>query len=355
MVPPVRATFGPDGAGSEQLAALAGEPAPGAPIGVRFASNFQWTQRSLNAAGQLAFRVALDDGSEALYRWDPNIGPTLIARTGETLEVAGGASFERLGTAALAADGTPAFFVSTGEIPPGSTGFPDSPPPFDALWGPDGAGGLRQLLSFGDPVPGAPEGSTFADFRSPFLFFPIESEAPPFVDAAGRVAVALPIDIPDVGIVRAVLGPDANADFTLRMLASGPAPGLPGRSLGSLDVLALGADGTLLVRAVVSAPTETVWYRLEPGGAPRLLLRASDPLELVPGVFAPVEDATGLSLHANAELSAFALLASSTDPSAASALFIAELPEPGSLAASAAALSALGWVARRRRLRLRRS
>ncbi len=357
---PFRGIFGPDGAGFEQLVALAGEPAPGAPIGVRFGSRFQWSHRSLNAAGQLAVRAVLDDASEAIYRWDPNVGPTLIARTGAAFDVAGGVNFERLGKPTLAADGTPAFLAGEGEPSRGPIGFPDGVRHFDAVWGPDGGGGLRRLLSFGDPVPGAPEGSTFADFRATFSLgaLLLESDEPPLVDAAGRVAVALPIDIPGVGIVRAVLGPDEQGTFRVRMLASGPAPGIPGQSLRSLDVLALSDDGRLLVRAFVfpdgaSTPTETVWYRLEPTGEALLLLRASAPLELVPGEFAPVGDSAALSLHANGDLSAFAVLASNPDPAAPSALFVAEVPEPGGLAASATALSALGGVARRRQRRLR--
>ncbi len=57
----------------------AGDPASGTPEGVALGSRLDWVRGSLNASGQIAIRAALDDGSDALYRWDPGLGLTLLA------------------------------------------------------------------------------------------------------------------------------------------------------------------------------------------------------------------------------------------------------------------------------------
>lgn len=358
---PAISAFGPDGAAGEQLAVLAGDPVPGAPEGVAFGSRLDWVRGSLNASGQIAVRAALDDGSDALYRWDPGLGLTLLARTGEASAIAGGALFLNLGAAALDANGVPAFFATDAAAPAGAVGFVGATPPMNGLWAADGAGGVRLLASVGAEAPGAPDGSVFASFDRPPTVFPFRSPfiPPPFVDAGGEVAVALPVDVPGLGVVPAVFGSDEDGVFTMRMLGLGPAPGAADMRLGVLEVIGLSEDRRILVRARIHPDgqpeqTELAWYLLEPTGAERLLLRASDPLELVPGEFEPVEDFLVSSLHANADLSAFAALAFRRSLPAASALFVAQVPEPGSLASSGVAVSALGWVThRRRRLRLR--
>jgi hypothetical protein len=125
--PPALSAFAPDGAAGEQLAVLAGDPAPGAPEGVAFGSRLDWVRGSLNASGQIAIRAALDDGSDALYRWDPGLGLTLLARTGEASAIAGGALFLNLGAAALDADGVPARTPGSPGPAPSKGGAPPLP------------------------------------------------------------------------------------------------------------------------------------------------------------------------------------------------------------------------------------
>lgn len=350
----LRAIIAPDGAGGERLVLRVGEPAPGVPGASIGPSSyvFRWSSGSMNASGQLAFLARTDQGP-VLYRWDPALGLVVLARQGAPAPLAGDITFDRLGMAALSADGTPALFVAEAGAPEGSSGSDALRPAFSSLWGSDGAGALRRLLAVGDPVPGGPEGSTFAPFdaRSPFL--PDAREEPPFVNSAGEVAVSLPIVLPDIGIIPAVLGPDENGELALRQIAFGAAPALSGFSLSDLTVLGLSDDRKILARARVSSDLDTsesqdAWYRLEPAGEATLLLGPSDMLAIVPEDPQPVGSARSVVLHASADLAHFVVGARS--PSGlGSALFVLAVPEAGPLGAGIAALASLGGLARRSR------
>lgn len=350
----LRAIVGPDGAGGERLVLRVGEPAPGVPGASIGPSSyvFRWSSGSMNASGQLAFLARTDQGP-VLYRWDPGLGLVVLARQGAPAPLAGDMTFDRLGMAALSADGTPALFVAEAGAPEGSSGSDAFRPAFSSLWGPDRTGALRRLLAVGDPVPGGPEDSTFASFDALSPFAPDARDEPPLVNSAGEVAVALPILLPGLGILPAVLGPDEHGELALRRIALGRAPALPGFSLLDLTVLGLSDDRRILARARVSSDLDTgesqdAWYRLEPTGEATLLLGPSDTLAIVPDDPQTVGSARSVTLHASADLAHFVVEARSlswTD----SALFVLTVPESGPLGAGFAALASLGGLAWRRR------
>lgn len=350
----LRVIVGPDGAGGERLVLRVGEAAPGVP-GASIGSSsfvFRWSSGSMNASGQLAFLARTDQGP-VLYRWDPGLGLVVLARQGAPAPLAGDVAFDRLGMAALSADGTPALFVAEAGPPEGSSGSEESRPAFSSLWGPDRTGALRRLLAVGEPVPGGPEDSTFASFDALSPFLPDAREEPPFVNSAGEVAVSLPILLPDIGILPAVFGPDENGELALRRIAFGPAPALPGFLLSDLTVLGLSDDRRILARARVRSDLDTsesqdAWYRLEPTGEATLLLGPSDTLAIVPEDPQPVSSARSVALHASADLAHFVVEARSP-PGSGSALFVLAVPEAGPFGAGFAALASLGGLARRRR------
>ncbi len=363
---PTLAVVAPGATDAEGLLALTGDLAPGTTDGVRFGSTFRWSPRSLNASGQLAVVAGLDDGSEALYRWDPRTGLTLLARTGEPAAIAGGVTFAALGEAAIAEDGTPIFFAADADAPSGSIGFAGEAPPFDTLWGPDGEGGVRPLASVGTAAPGAPDGSVFAPYETALLTVP--SPLAPVVNDAGEVAIVLPVDIPNLGVARGVFGPDASGGLSLRMLALGAAPGIPGFSVAHPVVVGIDNDRRILIQAriwpsgfpgetetdangIVPIPPgelESALYLLEPHGSKRLLLRGSDPLEIRADDPQPIGSNGLILVSTNADLSRLALHVFQDGIGSDSAVFLLEVPEPRALAAHCAALATLAALARRR-------
>jgi hypothetical protein len=327
-----RGLFGASGTGIETLAARLGDPAPGLPGAVLAGYDFQWSERALNGAGQLAFLAPLGDGGRALYRRDPGQVPTLLARTGEPALLADGAVFFDLAPAHLDAAGLPCFYAREFE---GEFADPR------VLWAPDGAGGIHRIAGGAAPAPGAPEGAVFE---------PIHRYAPPPLNAAGEVAVGLDVRLEGGEVAAALFGPDASERFTLRLLAGAPAAGIAGASFTAFEAFAIDDEREILFWARlegdgIGTSNDEAWYKLHPGGALQLVLREGQLFEVEPGDWKPVERI--LAPAFDADLEHFAVRAGGASMSGA--IFVTTVPEPCASAAGACAFVALGLLGSRRR------
>jgi hypothetical protein len=137
------------------------------------------------------------------------------------------------------------------------------------------------------------------------------------------------------GVPSEVFGPGADGEPRVRM-TSGPdtgdrAPGITGSRLRDLSLLHLDDRGRLLVRAgvaprgvpeAVARLIENAWYLVTSHGQPRLLLRASDEIEIASGVTRPANPS---EIAFDSALTRIAFLTAPTE-SAPGAILVAELP-----------------------------
>lgn len=229
-----------------------------------------------------------------------------------------------------------------------------------ALWVGD-AEAIEERLVFDGVVPGAAGDLVF---RSPFVdsvtdetLLGVNSELLRVNDAGEVVFVRTVATAPNETNA-AVFGPGPDGTPRLRLLVGDPAPGVPDALLTSLAVEHLSESGDMLIRAgigpVVGIPGDVAWLRVPRVGAPQLLLRSTDLLEVAPGLTAlagaqkPAFDSALTRVALRTEVS--------SQDSAAPAIFVAAIPVPepaGALGGVVAAIAVAGvGVGRRRRMRL---
>jgi hypothetical protein len=157
-----RGIWGPDGAGGLALVARIGDPAPGA-AGATFKTFLG--RAALNDAGQSAFVGFLNGVSTSVDSgvWGPGPdgGLTVLAR--ENFPAPGGTPnirFQEFGSPRLDAAGGVWFETLLRQGVAGVDDFNDQ-----GLWGPDGAGGVIQVVREGDPAPGRPSGTVIREFH----------------------------------------------------------------------------------------------------------------------------------------------------------------------------------------------
>jgi hypothetical protein len=238
-----------DGAGGLSLVVREGDPAPGTGAGIMFGLPLS-TRFALSETGRVAFGSILAgpgvtaSNDRSIWTWDDSSGLALVAREGDPVpgmpgvgyaslapfptdgpdpndvngvgdvafpaQVAGpgiGASNdhaifvrEAAGTLRVAAregdsgipGGVELFSVALNDV--GEVAFV-SGPVSTAVWGPDGAGGLRRIVQAGDPVPDVP-GATFGEVTISSLL-PFAPQ--PSINVHGDVAFQ--VDIADAQAV----------------------------------------------------------------------------------------------------------------------------------------------------------
>lgn len=342
MSPFARAVFGPDGAGSYTLAALDGDPAPGAGDDAALVMDFARVE--LNDAGEIAFETDVRIGPSgptlpAIYRWDAQNGLRLV-----TLSYQPGvfdADTQVPGNFRFSDGGHVAFVNYAGT----------------ALFVEDGVSGVEERVAAGDPAPGLPAGFTLEEFaRSTHA----NDTTPGFtfeVNALGDVAFTGRADFAGGGEESryAIWGPDASGALVLRMMDGQDAPGIPGAKIATPagrppTLIALSDQRELLIGTSVEGPDPAtsyeVTYLLDADGNARILFRQGDILEFLPGVFESTR--SGWVGAFDADLDHFAVHAYSV--SNREAFFYGQVPEVGGTAAGLAAVASLCALRTRRRV-----
>lgn len=321
--------------GATQLLVRAGDPAPGAPAGVRFGAYFEW---DLNSAGRVAFRGGLT-------------GPGIDYFSGEGVWVEGAGGFELVTRAGQAAPGTEAgvnFFnflgpalsdsghvVFTANLAGPDITFDNQ----DGIWAKTEQG-LQLIARKGAHAPG-----TFGDAR--FTFF-----SPPIINNAGQTAFRAQLGGGDVDSSNNIGPWTALGGETKLLLQEGaPAPGVGPdvvfNSFGDPELNSTGQiafHGTIRGPGVDSSNNFGVWA-VGANGL-ELVARTGQLYEVAPGDQRTIES---LLFGTNAvqsfrgmgfnDLGQLAFLAKFTDGS--KGIFVADvgaIPEPASTTLLAAGL-----------------
>lgn len=344
------AVFAPDARGATALVVREGDPLPGP--GDAIVRRLLDFERLAEPAPALLVLVAADEeqADVALLRWTSAGGLERLARVAEPSAFFGGATLVMLEGLTGRIGGRVALFATraAGEGEPGD-------PERTGIWTGD-ASGLEERWLLAGPVPGRPDGAVFD--ASPLLHPDGWNEwDEPLADRlllndAGQVAfLAAFRPAPEADRTLGLFAPGPDGGPRLRFALGDAAPGLGGKRITWVDPLHLSGDGTLL--AFVLAETEALeedaaWYLLPPAAPPRLLLRASDPIEIAPG------DARSLPVRVIAHDDALTRLAVrlGQSPFEPEAIAVRAVPEPCVSAAGACALAALGLLASRPRARM---
>jgi hypothetical protein len=168
--------------GALSLVAREGTQAPGAPAGVNFA-DIGFDFRAINAAGQVAFRAALQIGggvtglNDSGY-WSQGSGPlALVAREGDPAPGApAGSVFGHLSNSLILNAAGHTAFVGTLQNGLGGVTFSND----SGIWS-DRSGALELVAREGSQAPGTPSGANF-DFMP-------RSSASIVLNSAGQMAV----------------------------------------------------------------------------------------------------------------------------------------------------------------------
>lgn len=341
------AVFAADDQGAIGLVAREGDPLPGP--GDAILRRILVAARVVEPAPASLVLVAADEqGAErALLRWTSAGGLERLARVAEPSAFFDGATLVTLEGLTSRIGGRVALFA-TRAASEGEPGDPER----TGIWTGDAAG-LEERWLLAGPVPGGPDGAVFDETPLVHLDDWSEWDEP----------LAAWLRLNDAGQVAflAAFRPAPEADRTIGLFAPGPdgaprlrfalgdvAPGLGGKRITWVDPLHLSGDGTLLASVVAEAETleqDTAWYLLPPAAPPRLLLRASDPIEIAPG------DVRSLSFRVLAHDDALTRIAVGLgqSPFEPDAIAVRAVPEPCASAAGACALVALGLLGSRRR------
>jgi hypothetical protein len=143
-----------------RLVARQGDPAPGAPAGTPFGNLGPPT---INARGQVAFRVELPGGGSGI--WSEGHGSLApVAQVGEQAPgTAAGVKFNYLSDQAISDSGSTSFFASLKLNEGGVTDSNDT-----GIWS-DGSGALALVAREGSQAPGAPDGAVFGRIDPPVM------------------------------------------------------------------------------------------------------------------------------------------------------------------------------------------
>lgn len=336
-----RALFAPDADGFPTKIAREGEPLPGAAAGELM--TLEEVAFAEAGAGTVLARVGFrPEGSFALHsallRWrPPAVEPEILARTDEPSPFFGGAWLASFGELRASPGGAVALAATRHESEPAPLGGRGG------IWIGD-ADGLEEAFPLTGPVPGGPPETTFSESSR---------ASSVVVNSAGEVAFHSHF-LPATGplLPDGAFGPGADGTPTLRLASGDPAPGAGGLFLRSPAPLHLAPDGSMLVRTRLSETphgfTEaapSAWYLVPRNGAPRLLLRSDQPIEIAPG------DLRTLSYAIVAHDAALTRIAvqSGLGSSEPTAIAVRAVPEPGTSAAASWAIAALGVLASLRR------
>jgi hypothetical protein len=274
------AAAGKDGLWSERngalsLIALAGEAAPGTPVGVNFVGDFSLPV--LNSVGQTVFRdrltgnVTTNDNSGV---WSERSGPlSLLIRQGDpapgifpTVSFIGGFP-SRFG---IDSAGHSAFSAALSD----SGGFNT----YGSVWS-DRSGSLELLVRADEPAPGTAAGHNFYGEIQDIV-----------MNGGGRVAFKWETGQDPAGMLSEGVWSDGNGELSLIALEGQQAPGAPaGVLFGTFGEPALNAAGRVAFLATVhsSDPRSNhsgIWAE-DPTGLLQLIARVGDDLEVTPNEF----------------------------------------------------------------------
>jgi len=325
-----------------EVVAGAGDPAPGAAPWLSFSPLMPLR---LAAGGDLYYLSGLDDGGGrfadefALYRREADGSIDLLFRTGELVPALGGV-VDFLEDTRFDERGNFATITALETSAPPERGVALFPNGADPVW----------LARPGDAPPGVLDGSVFGSFSS------LQLGVGGTVAFTGRLHDPLgsPLPMNDRGIWAGDAG-----DVSLVLREGDAAPGLAGLEVSFLAGAAVNARGDLLFRAGLRGPgvdagNDGVLYFASDTGHFVPLLREGQAFEVAPGDvrillgFEVVSrPAQGLaSFNARRQVAFEAVF---TDGSAG--VFLAEVPEPGTLllvALGASGLAAVGRCSARR-------
>lgn len=281
------------GAGTLEMLARAGDPAPGAGTGARFAAfgdpTFLRPGPAINQLGQVAFAAGLVGSGVTVANdrgvWSQSgaIGPVLIARRGDPAPGAGGSTFNLLSNVAINDAGTTAFVADL------------SGPGIDdtnrfGLWTHRATLGTQLRLRTGTQAAGTPPGTHFAQFGS--------------LAMGGGNQPAISALIVGPGVTSSnhrgiwILGSESGATLVAR--TGSPAPGTgPGVVYSDSFVLLLplfspvvNALGQVAFMGEVAGPGVDLTNNLglwatDPSGTLRLLVRTGDQIDVGRGTVTP--------------------------------------------------------------------
>ena len=325
--------------GGLTLVALAGEPAPGLPDGFVL-EELGLSPAALDDAGQVAFSATARSDTEvasAVYRWDPGSGVELVAMIQPPV-LDSPRKYLPVELPAIAATGSIAWFGGT------------------ELFGPDGSGGTQEIFAVGDPVPGGPDGATFAE-QSLGRIVPRR----PWINGSDQVAFTADMtrlgdgDLPEP-LGAAVFRADAGGPLELLVKTGDVAPYGGGATFGSpFTLLAFGDMGEVVFSNWLTSPDpndpdppDSAIYEIDAAGRlfPILL---TDDLVALGAADSYGRTPASASLGFDAAFSRVAMSPGSFQ--GPDGVFVATIPEPDTHATATAALLALAAASLRTRRR----
>lgn len=318
------------------LIARAGDDAPGLPEGTRI-MDFDWNQ-ALGAGGAVAFRALTEsvEGSSttSAYRWSAATGLELLAHGGDAIPGDPESTLYGVYPPVVDAAGNVAFiaFIQA----PGQTSFGLR----SAIWFVDATGAMTLPVPFEAPAPGLADGAFFT-YISDFL-----------LADTGAIAFAANAELPDQTNTAGIWLREASGEIRKLFAEGDAAPGIPGATFaesgrhgGLVRLLGFAPHGALafsgvIEGAAVDTTNDQVFYRMDANAVAALLVREGDSFEFAPGDVRPAQRTI---LRFDRDL---AFAAAETASGDASALYFTAIPEPDAPLLGGIAIALLAQLVR---------